>query len=168
MIKYPKLIYLNILPLFIILLSMITFSSCGQSVNNNSNQDYEVQRTDTEWRAQLSAEEFNILRNKGTERAFSGKYVDWDHKGTFNCKACNNPLFSSETKFESGTGWPSFYDYYNENSIIEKTDNSHGWARIEIVCQKCGSHIGHVFEDGPKPTGLRYCMNSLALTFEAE
>tara|TARA_B100002051_G_C16670281_1_gene604134 strand:+ start:172 stop:570 length:399 start_codon:yes stop_codon:yes gene_type:complete len=116
-----------------------------------------------EWKNKLSPEEFEVLRNKGTERPFSGKYVDYKTPGTYNCAACDSELFSSETKFNSGTGWPSFFKPISEGKILSKEDRSHGMIRNEVICKNCGSHLGHVFDDGPNPTGLRFCINSISL-----
>ncbi len=151
-----------------LLFFLISVGSCAQEKNTKNETSYQVIKTEEEWKEQLTELEYEVLREEGTERAFSGKYVDWKKKGTFVCKACGNPLFSSETKFKSGTGWPSFYTYKNDNSVLEVPDNKYGWNRVEVECKKCGSHLGHVFEDGPKPTGLRYCINSVSLDFVEE
>jgi peptide-methionine (R)-S-oxide reductase len=153
---------------FSIFCSLLFMVACAQeSQIKNEAYQYEFSKSEEEWKAQLTELEYKVLREDGTERAFSGKYVDWKEKGTFTCKACANPLFRSETKFKSGTGWPSFYDYIKGN-VIEKADHKYGWNRTEVECARCGGHLGHVFEDGPEPTGLRYCINSVALDFESE
>ena len=122
-----------------------------------------IERTDAEWRKLLSPEEYRILREKGTERAFTGHYYKTKEPGTYVCAACGHELFDSDTKYESGSGWPSFYAAKNADSVATETDRSHGMVRTEAMCARCGSHLGHVFPDGPEPTGLRYCMNSVSL-----
>jgi peptide-methionine (R)-S-oxide reductase len=120
---------------------------------------------DNKWRNKLSDEQYAVCRLGATEPAFSGKYLNEKSDGTYSCVACNAPLFSSNRKYNSGCGWPSFYEAINKNAINEISDKSHGMVRVEIKCAKCQSHLGHVFPDGPKPTGLRYCTNSLSLKF---
>lgn len=166
----------KIITIIILFNFFITMEACSQSKsrnnmeNNNENTSQSVNNpqnlSEEEWKKRLTDEEYHILREKGTERAFSGKLLKNKEKGTYTCAGCGQELFSSETKFESGTGWPSYYQPVSENSIVEKKDTSMGMVRTEVLCGNCGGHLGHVFNDGPKPTGLRYCINSVALDFE--
>ena len=126
----------------------------------------EVEKTDEEWREVLSPEQYEVLRRAGTERPFSGEYVDTKDDGTYRCAACGNELFDASTKFESGTGWPSFWEAVRPDAVELIEDRTHGMVRTEVRCARCGSHLGHVFPDGPRPTGERFCMNSLALDLD--
>ena len=133
---------------------------------SDSTETREVTRSEDEWREQLTPEQYQVLRRAGTERAFTGEYWDCHDDGVYRCAGCGADLFDSSTKFESGTGWPSFYEPMVAEAVELKRDVSHGMVRTEVVCRRCGGHLGHVFDDGPRPTGQRYCMNSCSLTFD--
>lgn len=132
------------------------------------NNKFEIYKSEQEWKEELTEQEYNILREKGTEPAFTGDLWDNKKEGTYVCAGCSEPLFSSETKFKSGTGWPSFYKPLSDTSIVEENDRRYGMSRTEVLCARCGGHLGHVFPDGPEPTGLRYCLNSASLDFKKE
>jgi peptide-methionine (R)-S-oxide reductase len=127
-----------------------------------------ISKTDEEWKKQLTSEQYKVTRKAGTERAFTGEYHDSKEKGTYTCVCCGQPLFESNTKFDSGTGWPSFYQPIAKEAVDEKDDSSWFVTRTEVVCSRCDAHLGHVFDDGPKPTGLRYCMNSASLKLKKD
>jgi peptide-methionine (R)-S-oxide reductase len=127
-----------------------------------------IEKTEGEWKKTLTPEQYHVLRQKGTERPFTGEYADTHDDGMYRCAGCGNPLFSSDTKYESGSGWPSFYEPVAKDAVETETDRKFGMTRNEVLCAKCGGHLGHVFPDGPQPSGLRYCMNSAALKLETK
>ncbi|CAJ53026.1 peptide-methionine (R)-S-oxide reductase MsrB [Haloquadratum walsbyi] len=141
-------------------------SESESETNTNSNEDT-LPSTESEWREILTDEQYEILRERGTEPRFGGPDIEPDDDGQYRCAGCDAPLFNSETKFDSGTGWPSFFDA-NEKGVETKVDTRHGMERIEVVCRRCGGHLGHVFEDGPEPTGQRYCINAVALDSDSD
>jgi peptide-methionine (R)-S-oxide reductase len=130
--------------------------------------DREIEKTEDEWKGILTPEQYRVLRQAGTERAFTGEYWNTKDKGVYRCAGCGAELFDSNTKFDSGCGWPSFYESLDKDKVEEREDVSFGMRRVEVVCKKCGGHLGHVFPDGPRPTGLRYCINSASLKFDPE
>ncbi len=154
-----------------IIISLPLYSVCAQQ-NEKSNQSkgkemsFKIQKTEKEWKEILTPEQYHVLREKGTEQPFTGEYWNSRGKGVYKCAACGAELFSSDTKFDSDCGWPSFYDVINNKNVITKDDYSFGMHRIEVMCANCGSHLGHIFDDGPKPTGQRYCINSVSIKLE--
>ncbi len=157
----------------LLVISTVFIFSCSVKSQNDTNMasqtdnsEYKVKKSDEEWKEILTPVEFQILREKGTEYAFTGEYFKHKEKGTYVCAGCGNELFTSESKYDSGCGWPSFYEPLSNEKVGEAEDRSHGMVRTEIVCNNCGGHLGHVFPDGPKPTGLRYCVNSASLDFK--
>ena len=169
--KNLKIMNNKLLALIFISIVAVSSSFCqdkSKQYAHNSNEgkkEYEISKSESEWKNTLSPEEYEVLRKKGTEYAFTGKFYEFKEKGIFTCAGCGNELFDSKTKYNSGSGWPSFYKPIDKNNIDLEIDKSLGSVREEILCSKCGGHLGHVFNDGPKPTGLRYCVNSVSLHF---
>jgi peptide-methionine (R)-S-oxide reductase len=148
-------------------IALIVIIMASMQVHAQTNvKQFEVVKTDAEWKKQLSVDAYTVLRKKGTERAFTGQFWDHHETGVYCCAGCGNELFSSAHKFESGTGWPSFYKPIIKGKVLDEVDISYGMKRTEVICGRCGGHLGHVFEDGPEPTGLRYCINSISLSFK--
>src|SRR5438067_9000069 len=138
----------------------------SEKIEESTNDSEKVVKSEEEWRQTLTPQQYHVLRQKGTEHAFTGRYWKHHEDGTYTCAACGQELFTSDTKFDSGCGWPSFYDALDQGKVVFQDDFSHGMHRTEVLCSRCGGHLGHVFEDGPRPTGQRYCINSVSLNFE--
>ena len=136
--------------------------------NSGENLMYSIEKSDAEWKKELTEEQFRVLREKGTEAAYTGKYYKHDKEGVYRCAGCGHALFTSKEKYHSGSGWPSFYAPADDRTVVTQMDRSHGMVREEVLCSNCGGHLGHVFDDGPRPTGLRYCINSVSLEFTGE
>ncbi len=158
--------------IIILFVAIISFSACAQKQKTEQLEKVvsfgveKIVKPETEWKKELTDFQYHVLREKGTERAFTGSLLNNKEEGVYTCVACNLPLFTSKTKFKSGTGWPSFYEAINDINVEEEEDRAYGMVRTEVLCARCDGHLGHVFPDGPRPTGLRYCVNSTSLKFE--
>lgn len=172
---------MGVLRLLVIAMILVTVSGCGAEPAERTAEDKKKESeameaakarklpmTDEQWKKVLTADQYHVMREKGTERAFTGTYAVSHAKGVFHCAACGEVLFKSSEKFDSGTGWPSFWAPAADGKVASITDKSHGMERTEVTCKRCGGHLGHVFDDGPKPTGLRYCINSVSLVLDEE
>ena len=161
--------------IFVVLIVGMSTVACSQeskelskTTTTMTDESKKLELTDEEWRAKLTSEEYRILREKGTERAFTGEFWDNKEDGIYICAGCGQELFSSDTKYKSGSGWPSYYEPIKKENVEEISDHSHGMVRTEVVCSRCGGHLGHVFADGPQPTGMRYCINSASLDLKKD